>query len=147
MKKVLVFLLCIIFVGVIVSCDVNAPLRRKMLAYYNNDSNYSELTGRIVTASYSSIDDILLLEVDILTESHDYPLNAETGYGEFAIVYWSAQDYHLYENDIIQFSSAPMYFYNGHVLPAVSLHHEEKELLAFAEGKESYIKWINANFE
>lgn len=121
------------------SCDFNAPLRNKMLDYYSNNDNYVELQGIVVSPenSYGR------MEIDILTESHGFPLNAQTGYAEFEV----SAIYELAPGDKITFVSAPMHFYNGHILPIMALEKDGVVLFNFEDGKESYLNWIEENFK
>ena len=147
MKKILVLSFCLFCIFYHISCDFNAPLRNKMLNYYSNEENYVELQGEIKAIEYKSELDELFLEIDLIGDKHNFPLNEETSYGEFVLVYWSSYEFSLQENDIITFVSAPMYFYNGHNLPVVRLEKEEEEHLAFSEGHISYLEWIKETFK
>ena len=118
-----------------------------MLNYYSQEENYFELQGEIKTIEYKTEFNELLLEIDLLGDKHDFPLNAETGYSEFVLVHCSNYELSLQENDIIAFVSAPMYFYNGHVLPVVQLKKGREEQLTFSEGQSNYINWIKEVFE
>lgn len=140
MKKALSIILAFVFILLaFCSCDFNAPLRKKMLEYYSDDGNYVELQGVVISPE----NDYGYMEIDILTESHGFPLNAETGYGEFE----SGLVYNLNPGDEITFISAPMYFYNGHVLPIMALEKDDVVILAFEDGKSSYLAWIEESFK
>ena len=142
---------CIFVLGacfyLMTTCDCNAPLRNKMLNYYTQESNYQQLTGRIISIKYFDDVDELFIEIDILTENHNFPLNATTGYGEFDIVDWSNYQFLLQEKEIIVFTSAPMYFYNGHILPIVKLEKNNQEFLSLSCGMDNYCNWIKKTFD
>ena len=110
-----------------------------MLEYYSNDGNYSELEGILI--SYEN--ERGYMEVDILTESHNFPLNAQTGYAEFQFRAF----YGLNPDDKITFVSAPYHFYNGHTLPIMALEKDGVVILSFEDGKSSYLAWIKENFK
>ncbi len=140
MKKTLSTILTFVFILLaFCSCNFNTPLRKKMLEYYSDDDNYVELQGSVISPE----NDRGYMEIDILTESHGFPLNAQTGYGEFE----SGLIYNLNPGDEITFISAPMYFYNGHVLPIMALKKDEVVILAFEDGKSSYLAWIEESFK
>ena len=139
MKRIvlsLILLVNMLFVG---SCNFNAPLRNKMFDYYSNNDNYVELQGIVISPENS----FGRMEIDILTESHGFPVNAQTGYGEFE----SGAIYELTSGDKITFISSPMYFYNGHVLPIMALKKDDVVLLEFEDGKKMYLEWIEENFK
>lgn len=90
--------------------------------------------------------DELVLDVSIVTENHNFQVNAESGYVKFVIVKYSKENHNLAVNDEIFFTSAPMYFYNGHYLPIIYLEKDNEVLLEFKEGKEIYLHWIKEEF-
>jgi hypothetical protein len=147
MKKTVILMNCVLACLLLVSCDFNAPLRNKMINYYSQDSNYSDLTGVIRSIKPVKGTDELFLEIDLLSENPDFSCNLETGYYEFVLVNRSAKDYDLKVNDTIVFTSAPMYFYNGHILPIIRIERNDSELLSFDAGKESYLNWIKSTFD
>lgn len=146
MKKIIILLCHLICILCLVSCDFDAPLRNKMLSYYSQEENYFQLTGEIKSIEYKDEIDELFLEIDLLGDKHQFPVNAETGYGEFAFVNWSNYDFSLQEDDVIVFSSASMYFYNGHILPIVHFEKNGYEYLSLTDGVENYIEWIQETF-
>lgn len=145
MRKTTVLLVCILVVIFCNACDINAPLRNKMVAYYSQDKNYFELSGTVKSVEYREDIDELFIEMDILTDEHHFPLNGD-GYGEFTVVNWSKLSFHLEINDTIALTSAPDYFYNGHILPIVSVKKGDDEYLSFAKGKANYLSWIHTSF-
>lgn len=146
MKKIILSLTLMINILLLSSCDFNAPLRNKMVDYYSKNENYIELYGIVVSSSINENKQENILEVTILTENHNFPTNAETGFGEFIIVNYDKYNFDLKTNDEIIFKSATMYFYNGHYLPIVSLEKNGEILLNFYDGKENYLKWIQTTF-
>lgn len=146
MKKTGFLSILLVIILLLSSCDFNAPLRNKMVDYYSENINYIELYGVIVSINIIESTQENILEIDILTENHSFPINTETGYGEFVIVSYDQYDFDLEANDEIIFNSAPMYFYNGHYLPITSLEKSGEILLTFCEGKESYLMWIKKSF-
>ena len=153
LKKAKLSLLLIIVISLIIFvfplcftiflCTFNAPLRNKMLEYYSNDSNYEKLDGIIVTMD-NTVEP--LLGIDILTENHEFPLNTD-GYQNFIIIGDGDWMDDLKVGDEISFVSAPMYFYNGHQLPIVSLEKDGQMYLSFERGKEEYLQWIQETFD
>ena len=147
MKRIIMLLSSFICIFALASCNFNAPLRNKMLDYYSQEENYLQLNGRIMSLQYNEGNDELFLEIELNGDNHSFPTNAETGYGEFALVSWSMYDFSLQENDVVAFSSAPMYFYNGHVLPIVQLEKNGQEYLSLTAGINRYTEWIKNKFK
>lgn len=147
MKKISIYFICVLSIFCFASCDFNAPLRNKMLNYYSQDDKYLELEGTIVSTIIREDYNELFLEVELKREHSKFPCNADTGYNEFVLVFWSEQKYDLNVGDNIIFTSAPMYFYNGHYLPIVHIEKDEKEYLSFEVGKQNYLKWIEETFK
>lgn len=143
-KILLLFLLSNLFFTT--SCSFNTPLRNKMLDYYTKNENYEELQGIIISTNYIVATDELVLDVSIVTENHNFQVNAESGYVKFVIVKYGKENHNLAVNDEIFFTSAPMYFYNGHYLPIIYLEKDNEVLLEFKEGKEIYLHWIKEEF-
>ena len=141
MKKIALFFIYALSLLSLIGCDFNAPLRNKMLNYYNQDENYSQLIGVVKAMEYFEESERLFIEIDFSTEN-DFPENAVTGYGEFVLIGGLVDESDLCIDDTITFLSAPMYFYNGHQLPIVYLEKEGEILLPFDEGKEEYLNWI-----
>lgn len=146
MKKICVLMILLVNTVLLSSCDFNAPLRNNMVDYYSENENYIELYGVIVSINIIESTKENILEIDILTENHNFPVNTKTGYGEFVIVNYDQYDFDLEANDEIIFKSASMYFYNGHYLPIISLEKSGEILLTFSKGKENYLKWIQKTF-
>ena len=132
-------LMLVTFMILLTACDFNAPLRKKMIQYYSDDNHYYQLDGVII-----SINDIVL-EIDILTENHVFPVNTN-GYQNFIVI--NAADWisDLSEGDEISFTSAPMHFYNGHYLPIISLKKGDTVYMTFEEGKKHYLNFIYTVF-
>lgn len=143
-KYLLLFITLILFI--LSSCDMNAPLRNKMIDYYSDNEVYSELYGRITSMEYSESAKEIVIEIDILTQNHSFPLDPQTGWCEFSIRTTSEGSLNIHIGDEIEFTSAPMYFYNGHRLPILSLKKGDETILEFEEGKERYILWIVETF-
>lgn len=146
MKKIIALIICVISFFSLLSCDWNGPLRNKMLDYYVQDENYSELIGEIRGFKYNEKYDCLFIEVELLTENEDFRYNAITGYYEFELINWSTYKFDLEINDKITFTSAPMQFYEGQDLPIVRIERESVEYLSFTKGKEDYIRYITETF-
>ena len=140
MKKLIVIFICCL-TPLISACDfLNGPYRRRMLEYYSDDSNYVILTGSIVEITYDCV-----LEIEILTEDHNFPTYGSSSMS-FQLYTSKASDYGLDIGDIITFTSAPWIFYNGHNLPIVSLSRGEEQFFTFETGKKEYLEWIREEF-
>lgn len=135
----LLMLLSVSFI-VITACDYNAPLRNKMLDYYSENSNYQNLRGVVVGIE----DDIL--EIDISTENNEFSVNINE-YQKFRGINYKDWICNIKEGDEVSFVTAPMYFYNGHILPIVSIEKEGQVYLSFDKGKEDYLQWIEETFD
>ena len=147
MKKDSVSLFCLFLILILSACDFNAPLRNKMLDFYNQNSNYVQLTGVVMKMECLEELDQLRIGVKILTENHSFSSVVENEYVDFVIVNWSVNSFELKINDTIDFTSAPFYFYNGHIYPIVEIKKDGQEYLSFHEGKDNYLKWINDTFD
>jgi len=142
--------LCIMItlsVAFLCACDFNAPLRKKMVDYYSKRENYSRLKGNVVSVKVKDDVQEISIEIDILTPEHDFPLNPKTNYCEFVIVNYAEEEKSISVGDEIEFSSAPMHFYNGHDLPVVSLEVGDVEIMTFDEGQARYLSWIEQTFD
>ena len=146
MKRMLAFLVAL-SISLLCACDVNAPLRTKMLDYYSNAENYSFLKGKISSVVVDEEERQIHLEIDILTPGHAFTSNPHTGLSQFIIVDFTEEERKLSVDEEVEFMSAPMYFYNGHVLPVVSLKVGDTEIMTFEEGRERYLLWIKQTFD
>lgn len=121
------------------SCQrfIDAPLRKHMIKYYSDDSNYINLNGVIISMYYSE------WEIDITTENSNF---TGEGYVKFHVM----NGWHLVDEmeigDEISFVTAPMDFYNGHIIPIVALEKDGQTYLSFEDGKEDYLQWIENTF-
>ena len=131
---------------VLICCDYNKPLREKMLSYYEQDANYEVMNGKIKSLRYIEKQDKLLLQIEVLSDNQ-VSYNQSKSYCDFVLVNWSYYEIELKVDDEITFTSAPMYFYNGYVLPIIHIELNQVQLLSFAEGKENYIDWIKKTFD
>lgn len=147
MKKMISIVIVVSYAFLLSSCDFNGPLRNKMLDYYNKDDNYIELEGLVKNIEHHKDWDELVVQIEILTEEHQIPYINETNICEFVIVNWSKYSFKLEVDDCVVFVSAPYYFYNGHILPIVSLQQGECDCLSFEDGKGNYIDWIKDTFK
>lgn len=146
MRKALCIMV-ILSIAFLCACDFNAPLRNKMVDYYSKTENYSALKGKIASIKINSDAQEISIEIDILTPGHNFPLNSKTNHCEFVIVNYTEEEKSISVGDEIEFTSAPMYFYNGHVLPVVSLKVGDKEITTFGEGQVRYLSWIKQTFD
>lgn len=144
-ESVLLFCLCLILL--LTACDFNAPLRNKMLDYYNKDDNYVQVTGVILKTEYLEEIDQLRIGIEMLTKDHSFSSVVEVEHVDFVIVHWSQYNFELETNDTVVFTSAPFYFYNGHIYPIVEIWKDGQEYLSFQEGKAAYIEWIENTFD
>lgn len=146
MKRMLCIMI-VISVLLMCACNFNGPLKSKMVEYYSNTENYSALNGTVSSVKIIEDSREILIEIDILTPEHEFPLNAATNLCEFVIVNYAEEEKSISVGDEIEFVSAPMYFYNGHHLPVVSLRVGETEIMTFEEGQSRYLSWINQTFD
>ncbi len=115
----------------------NAPLRKHMIEYYSDDSNYINLNGIIVSIDTSE------WEIDITTEDSNF---TGEGYEKFDVMLYMDFIDEMKIGDEISFVTAPMCFYNGHISPIVALEKNGKTYLTFEDGKECYLQWIDETF-
>lgn len=147
MKKILISIASLLSILFLFGCDFNAPLRNQMLAYYGNDDNYAETVGTVKSTRYKADTDELFIEMK-LNENGVYEqcINAHTGFVEFVLVNFSNYEIDLNVGDTASISSAPMYFYNDHIMPIVALSEGDTEYISFEEGKNAYLFWIEETF-
>ena len=146
MKKRIISLLVLICMLIIpiglsaceAACRIyNAPLRKHMIEYYSDDSNYISLNGVIVSIYYGQ------REIDIATEDSD--ITAEGPVPFNVMIDLNVLD-EMQVGDEITFVTAPMSFYNGHIWPIVAVEKDGKTYLSFEDGKASYLEWIDETF-
>ncbi len=147
MKKILILFLCLSFLFILTSCDYNKPLRERMLKYYGCDDNYVKLTGEIKSLKHYEESDALYLEISIIDGEDKVDTDFYTGYATFSFENWSKYQCELAVGDVITFTSAPDYFYDGHTKPIIHLEKDNQVLLSFEEGKNNYLEWIKVTFE
>lgn len=134
-------------VFIALSCNPNAPLRNKMLDYYSDNEVYSDLCGKVISKNFNENTKEIIIEVDIKNQDHSFPLNTQTGLCEFVIVNSLDENIGIHPGDEIEFTTASMYFYNGHLLPIIALKKGDETIIEFEDGKASYISWINETFK
>ena len=137
MRKLIALLINFVCVLVFTSCDINAPLRNKMLDYYSNNQNYVTLVGEVIEIDESFV--VIKCE-----ELMDY-INYETELSSYCI--YSETLLELKVGEQIEFTTVPFHFYNGHILPIVELQVNGNALLSFEEGKDNLIDWVNSTFK
>ncbi len=144
-KKALLIIVCIASLLTAVSCfPSDTVLKTKMAKYYEDDSNYCDLSGVV---SYMSVheDGSLRLEIRVQENNDTYGLkpNAES---MFMLPSWQSfaeqLEAELSVGDYITITSAPDYFYNGHNRPVARIEKDDKELLSFEDGKNAYLRWV-----
>ena len=108
-----------------------------MIEKYSNNQNYVTLTGEIIEINENNA--VIKCE-----ELNDY-ISYEDELCDYYI--YSEEFVELQIGEIIQFTTVPFHFYNGHKLPIVELRIDEDTLLSFVEGKENLIGWVNTNFK
>lgn len=111
-------------------------LANKMIEKYSDDKNYVSLIGEVVEYNANS--------VEIRCEELKNYINYEDEICDYYI--YSAQILDLSVGEQIEFTTVPFHFYNGHKLPIVELKTNGTTLLAFEEGKECLIDWVETNF-
>ena len=148
MKKLLSIILSL-FLIVAISCDVNKPLRQKMIKYYSNNENYQELFVELKSIEIIEEIDELRVIVKVLSGNNEFIEYSSNKECEFVLVNSSKMESIVRElqvNDTFYIVSAPMYFYNGHILPILSIRHKDNLLLLLEEGKDNYLGWVNEKF-
>ncbi len=146
MKKIKDFMSLLLWAFVVlslVSCDLlNAPLRKHMTEYYNNNDNYFVVQGEVVDMDYHEDVDWLRLIIDIQDNQYDFYYHPNTTCCEFQINAWSTLNCKLNIGDEISFTTASFVFYNGHRYPIVQLRKDNFEYLSFEDGKNEYLSFI-----
>lgn len=136
MKKFAI-LISSLLVVLLTGCTLsNQRLAKKMIEKYSEDQNYVTLTGEVI-----EIDGYYV--VIKCEEIKDY-ISYQSEFCNYCI--YSEEVVELEVGDEIKFTTVPFHFYNGHLLPIVELKIDEITLLAFEEGKENLIDWVNETF-
>ena len=147
MRKLVATLQCLLLILFsVVACDFDAPLRSRMLEYYSNNANYIEIHGVVKNVRHIEEINELRLEIQVVTNTEELRANAETGWCLFKIVDYDINYFSIDINDDVIFCTAPRIFYDGHIIPIVSLERNNIVLLDFEDGKAKYLSWINAEF-
>lgn len=135
MKKIGILLaLLVVFLS---GCNLsNQKLTDKMIEKYSDDQNYISLIGEVVECDANS--------VEIRCEELKNYINYEDEICDYYI--YSTQILELSVGEQIEFTTVPFHFYNGQKLPIVELKTNGRTLLAFKEGKECLIDWVETNF-
>lgn len=135
MKKIGILLaLLVVFLS---GCNLsNQKLTDKMIEKYSDDQNYISLIGEVVECNANS--------VEIRCEELKNYINYEDEICDYYI--YSTQILELSVGEQIEFTTVPFHFYNGQKLPIVELKTNGTTLLAFKEGKECLINWVETNF-
>ncbi|MBO5701901.1 MAG: hypothetical protein J6S71_05645 [Clostridia bacterium] len=133
----LAILMCLIIS--LSSCDFSKPLRTKMQSYYSDDTNYVTLSGIVASMS----DDGRKLGIKITTENHGITHPKLEDIYEFHVFFEDDEAWVGIElNDPVTFTTAPMYFYNGHILPIVFLAKDGEVYLELEDGKAQLLTWV-----
>ena len=146
MRKAISIVLLLVMLFLLFSCDFNASLRNRMLEYYSDDSNYSELRGIISSFEQKAHSKEWRFYIRITSENHGFPI-LTNGEQSFQLNYYSEESQALSVGDEVVFISAPMHFYNGHDLPIVAIKKDDEILLDFEGGKADYLEWIKEEFD
>ena len=146
MKKLISVLCCCIFAIFLISCACSDRiLGNSMIEYYSDDSNYVQVEGTIMSVYQFPNTQECMYYIKINTEGHNFQMRND-GTVPFEIYSDLEVDLELQEGDEIVFISAPMFFYNGHHLPIVSLEKDNISYLSFEKGKADYLDWITSAF-
>ena len=137
MKKfIIIFML--LFIMLLSGCyPSNQKLAKKMIEKYSNNQNYVALSGLIVEFNENNV----IINCEELKTYITY----EDEICDYYI--YSERIIDLNVGDTIDFMTVPFHFYNGHKLPIVELKIRGKTLLAFDDGKNNLIDWVNTNFK
>ena len=134
MKKSTILVVAVILLSVMMfsGCS-DLILKNKLLQKYSDDQNYVALSGKIV-----EVDGLVVV---IQCEELKTYISYEDDLCEYYI--YSDQPLDLIVGITIDFVTVPFHFYNGHELPIVELRVHENVLLAFEDGKENLMEWVN----
>ena len=130
------FLLAVSFL--MVSCS-----SRKEYMYYADRENYICITGTVCHVLLSENETELFIAFDNMScqlSDNCFKLAGEN----LRTVQKNLDGKDLALGDQLEFITAPRYFGDGYVMPIVSLVYGETELLAFEEGVDNLLTWINS---
>lgn len=117
-------------------CLSNQKLAKKMIEKYSDDQNYVILSGEVIEFDNNNV----IIKCEELKTYISY----EDELCDYYI--YSDEIMDLSVGDQIDFVTVPFHFYNGHKLPIVELKLSDDILLAFKNGKENLIEWVNINY-
>ena len=143
MRKIIISLLILLLL--LSSCG--RYIGEEMLTYYQNEENYLMLEGEIVE-KYKFDSGYQYVDVKVLTNTYDeeFYLSSEQRIRAFALYSNIELIDEMEVGDKIAFLTAPDYFYDGYMLPFLSITVNGTELLALEDGKAGIIKWINTTW-
>lgn len=114
---------------------------RKMKDYYSQKDNYITATGTISHIAYSEDNTALCLGFSELTPTFD-DTDFEVVGENLLITQRNGIDTKIKVGDQVDFITAPRYFYDGYIMPIVSISVNGECLLEFEEGYANLLEWL-----
>lgn len=126
-------LFCLSFIFFLNRVLSDELLSKRLIKIYSEDQNYVTLVGEI-----------------IIIEENKVEIKCE-GLKEYIPYQSEYCSYHIYSNtalnlaigDIVNFTTVPHHYYDGHDLPIVELCKQNIILLQFDEGKKNLLECVN----
>lgn len=111
-------------------------LKNKMLNAYCNDDNYISFFGEVVEISKEDTSVIIIKCVDLkkYVDSED---------SKYKCIIYSNDSLSMDIGDNIYFTTIPIIFNDGQLIPIVSITINNEIILDITEGKENLINWVN----
>jgi len=132
----------LVIIFICMSASLSACQASQMREYYATESNYVTAFGTVAFFSMNEAEKALYIDFLTTTPTFDdtcfkivgnnYDLVLERGIGDF-----------LQNGSQIEFITAPRYFGDGYVMPIVSMSADGETILAFDEGYENFLEWLN----
>lgn len=138
-KLLLLFIFSVI--TLFAACDIFMS-NKNIIKYYSDDSNYETIECVLVAKDTETENTII---VDIQTKDSSYTPDHYQYYC-FHFYFDTEIFDQLNTGDIITITSAPMTFYNGHLLPIIALEKDGETLISFEEGKAAYLHLLETEW-
>ena len=110
--------------------------------YYSQKENYVNVTGTITSIKYNSDITALYLEFENINPVLDDSCFKIVG-KNVSVVQNNGIDVELKAGDSVTFTTAPMYFGDGYVMPIFALSAHGKCFLEFEDGYDNFLIWLS----
>lgn len=158
-SAICMLVVCSLILALFSSCDrIVSPRKRKMLAYYSNETNYVKMEGTITDISggpyqKDSYPYVYKISLDQDYFPSYYRENFSSAFfkGDTRFEIYTVEDYYfpysaehfdLQVGDRVSLISAPDIFFDSQIYPLLFLEKDGVIYIPFEEAKEKLIEWI-----